>query len=199
MKRVIYVTMFVSMLFVSAATKAQIKFGVKGGVNISSVKLNKDIVSSDNITGFHVGPMIEAMIPAMGLGLDAAVLYSQKGIDLNDDNWESMTTDYIDVPVNLKWKFGLPVLKGYLAAGPYVGFRVGGDKLWEMPGSIKNQVKAKSFGAGINLGAGVEIISHLQVGFNYGIGITDNYEVYRQGESTNAKTRTWSISAAILF
>lgn len=56
-----------------------------------------------------------------------------------------------------------------LAVGPYVGFRVGGDKLWDIPGSVGDQLKAKSFNAGLNLGAGVELIKHLQVGFNYAL------------------------------
>ena len=45
------------------------------------------------MTGYHIGPMIEAMIPVTGLGIDVAVLYSQKGLEFED---ESMKTDYID-------------------------------------------------------------------------------------------------------
>ena len=112
----------------------------------------------------------------------------------------NVKTDYIDVPVNLKWKFGLPIIKGYLAAGPYIGFRVGGDKFWDIPGSVADQVKAKNFSAGLNFGAGVELISHLQVGFNYGLGLTDNYSIEKVNLSDGAgKNRGWSITAAILF
>ena len=196
MKRIICVAMFVSMLLVSATGHAQFSYGVKGGVNISSVKLSKEIISSENVTGFYIGPMMELMVPLLGIGFDASVLYSQKGID---SELESLKTDYIDVPVNFKWKFGVPVLKGYLAAGPTVGFRVGGDKFWEAPGNIANQIKSKSFAAGLNFGAGIELFKHLQVGFNYGLGLTENYQIYKAGESTEAKTHTWSIGAAYLF
>ena len=109
----------------------------------------------------------------------------------------SVKTDYVDVPVNLKWKFGMPLVKAYLAAGPYVGFRVGGDKFWDVPGNILGQVKAKSFGAGVNFGAGIELIKYLQVGFQYSLGLTDNYSVDKFDLET--KNRGWSISAAILF
>lgn len=198
MKRIIGLLVIALSLSAGYSAHAQISFGVKGGVNISSVKLSKDIIDSDNVTGFHIGPMVEMIAPVLGVGFDAAILYSQKGIDTQ---WESITTDYIDVPVNFKWKFGLPVLKAYVAAGPYVGFRVGGDKLWEMPGSVVGQIKAKSFGAGVNIGAGIELIRHLQVGINYGLGLTENYSIYKEGDSSEAeaKHRTWSISAAILF
>lgn len=191
--------MIILMAFIAVPAKSQLKFGVKGGLNISSVHLNSDILKADNVTGFQIGPMIETTIPLIGVGLDAAILYSQKGMDVKSETGTStnVKTDYIDVPVNLKWKFGLPIIKGYLAAGPYIGFRVGGDKFWEIPGSVVGQVKAKNFSAGLNFGAGVELISHLQVGINYGLGLTDNYSAEKY--DLNAKNRGWSVTAAILF
>lgn len=185
------------MLWLAVPAQAQLKFGIKGGLNVSSVHLDSDLLDADNVTGFHVGPMIEFGLPLVGVGVDAAVLYSQKGLEAHNT---SMKTDYIDVPVNLKWKFGLPIVKLYLAAGPYVGFRVGGDKFWEIPGSVVEQVKAKNFSAGLNLGAGVELIRHLQVGFTYGLGLTDNYSLKKANvmEDTG-KNRGWSVTAVILF
>lgn len=199
MKKVTGLVLIILMAFIAVPAKSQLKFGVKGGLNISSVHLNSDILKADNVTGFQIGPMIETTIPLIGVGLDAAILYSQKGMDVKSETGTStnVKTDYIDVPVNLKWKFGLPIIKGYLAAGPYIGFRVGGDKFWEIPGSVVGQVKAKNFIAGLNFGAGVELISHLQVGINYGLGLTDNYSAEKY--DLNAKNRGWSVTAAILF
>ena len=199
MIKVTGLVLIILMAFIAVPAKSQLKFGVKGGLNISSVHLNSDILKADNVTGFQIGPMIETTIPLIGVGLDAAILYSQKGMDVKSETGTStnVKTDYIDVPVNLKWKFGLPIIKGYLAAGPYIGFRVGGDKFWEIPGSVVGQVKAKNFSAGLNFGAGVELISHLQVGINYGLGLTDNYSAEKY--DLNAKNRGWSVTAAILF
>ena len=199
MKKVTGLVLIILMAFIAVPAKSQLKFGVKGGLNISSVHLNSDILKADNVTGFQIGPMIETTIPLIGVGLDAAILYSQKGMDVKSETGTStnVKTDYIDVPVNLKWKFGLPIIKGYLAAGPYIGFRVGGDKFWEIPGSVVGQVKAKNFSAGLNFGAGVELISHLQVGINYGLVLTDNYSAEKY--DLNAKNRGWSVTAAILF
>ena len=192
MKKIVGFLMVALLALMALPANAQLKFGIKGGVNISSVHFNSDVLKADNVTGFQVGPMIETTLPLVGVGIDAAVLYSQKGLET--------TSDYIDVPVNLKWKFGLPIVKAYLAAGPYIGFRVGGDKFWDIPGSVADQVKAKNFSAGLNFGAGVELISHLQVGFNYGLGLTDNYSIEKVNLSDGAgKNRGWSITAAILF
>lgn len=197
MKKKVTWAILVLMALITLPAEAQLRFGVKGGVNISSVHFNSDLLDADNVTGFQIGPMIETSIPLVGVGVDAAILYSQKGMGIGS---EEIKTDYIDVPVNLKWKFGLPIVKAYLAAGPYVGFRVGGDKVWKV---IGEQIEAKSFSAGLNFGLGVELLSHLQVGINYGLGLTDNYSSTAlsvlNNEKTTGKNRGWAVTAAILF
>ena len=194
---------FAALLFLGIGqVSAQVRLGVKGGLNIASVHFSTDVLQSDNVTGFQIGPMIEGSLPLVGLGFDAAILYAQKGLETKTVSGEktSLKNDYIDVPVNLKWKLGLPVMKVYLAVGPYVGFRGGGNKIWELPGSMVDQVKTKSFSAGLNFGAGVELISHLQVGLNYGLGLTNNYSMESLSlTKSDGKNRGWSVTAAILF
>lgn len=202
-RRMIVGLMFAALLLLGIGqANAQVRLGVKGGLNIASVHFSTDALQSDNVTGFQIGPMIEGSLPLVGLGFDAAILYAQKGLETKTVSGEktSLKNDYIDVPVNLKWKLGLPVMKVYLAAGPYVGFRVGGKKIWELPGSMVDQVKTKSFSAGLNFGAGVELISHLQVGLNYGLGLTNNYSMESLSlTKSDGKNRGWSVTAAILF
>lgn len=89
-----------------------IKFGVKGGVNLSKLKFEG---MKDNSTGFFFGPMAEITIPVIGLGVDGALLYSQKG-----DKMEGldMKQSGLDIPVNLKYSIGLGSMLGiYVAAG----------------------------------------------------------------------------------
>ena len=200
-KKIIAFLCAMAFLAVAIPAQAQLRFGVKGGLNITSVHFDSvhfdsDLLKSDNVTGFHIGPMIEATMPLLGFGFDAALLYSQKGMESSSSGVKTtMKTSYIDVPVNLKWKFGLPIVKAYLAAGPYASFRVGGDKIWNV---LSDQLETKSFGAGLNFGAGVEVFNHLQVGFNYELGLTDNFSAEKLDLSSN-KNRGWTISAAILF
>ena len=192
-KKIIAFLCAMAFLTVAIPAQAQLRFG---GLNITSVHFDSDLLKSDNVTGFHIGPMIEATMPLLGFGFDAALLYSQKGMESSSSGVKTtMKTSYIDVPVNLKWKFGLPIVKAYLAAGPYASFRVGGDKIWNV---LSDQLETKSFGAGLNFGAGVEVFNHLQVGFNYELGLTDNFSAEKLDLSSN-KNRGWTISAAILF
>ncbi|MDR1162172.1 MAG: PorT family protein [Tannerellaceae bacterium] len=209
MKKIVGIALLAFMTLIIVPVSAQVSFGVKGGVNISSVHFNQDVVSSDNITGFNIGPMVEIMVPYVGVGVDAAILYSQKGMkDVKAKDvarvGTELTTDYIDIPVNFKWKFGLPVVKGYLAAGPYASFKISGEKVWNIPGMVNSEFETKSFAAGLNFGLGAEVLRHLQVGFNYEWGLTNNYSGVNTlsspgGETVEGKQRGWTISAAILF
>ena len=202
MKKVVIFSLVALMLGVLPAT-AQIRFGVKGGANISKVHFRNEILKAENVTGLQIGPMMEATFPVFGLGLDAAVLYTQKGLQIREGviNRE-LASDFLEVPVNLRWKFGVPVVKGFLTAGPYVGFRIGGDKIWNV---LESQIEQKNFAAGLNFGAGVEVFTHFQVGINYGLGLTDNYSSYSisaddvRNKLEGGKHQTWSITAAILF
>ena len=192
MKRVLIFSFMAFILGVLPAF-SQIRLGVKGGLNISKVHFNSGIIDSDNLTGFQIGPMMEVGVPLLGVGVETAILYTQKGLQFADGRMnDDFKSDFLEVPFNLKWKFGLPIVKGYLTTGPYVGFRLGGEKVWD---AVAFQIEQKNFATGLNFGAGVEAINHLQVGLNYGLGLTNNY----RGGDISGKNRTWSVTAAILF
>lgn len=195
-----WLLLMVFIILMAPVANAQFRFGVKGGVNIAKVSFSEDVISPDNVTGFHIGPTIE--IGGDGLGIDAAVLYSQKGFEYNDNGInESIKNDYIDVPINLKYKFSMiPIVKPYVAAGPYFSFRVAGDKVWDIPGDVKGQIESKSFDTGLNLGIGAEVLRLLQVGVTYSWGFTDNYKLEDlEVSDSSGKNRMWSISAAVYF
>jgi len=197
----------VTLLLVSVIpASAQLRFGVKGGLNVTSVKFNEDALSSDNVTGFQVGPSIEAMVPYVGLGFDISILYARKGSKVTTKAGEkSLNSNYVDVPINLKWKMGAGPAKVFFAAGPYFSFRAGGDNVWNVASDVSDQLKAKRFGTGLDLGAGVELLKHLQVGLTYTIGLTDNYKVNKPTTSNTSysdlasKPHGWSLAATYYF
>lgn len=188
-------------LFVVSTADAQFRFGVKGGVNIAKAKFDKKYFRSDNITGFHIGPTLEGMFGQGGIGVDAAVLYSQKGFDSDD---ETVRNAFLEVPVNVKFKLGLPLVNPYVAAGPYIDIRVAGNDKWNVAKTteeIAHQIKTKSFGAGLNFGVGAEVLNILQLNLTYSLGLTDNYETFdpKNVDSYKGKAHTWSIGATVFF
>lgn len=192
-----YILLVVFMFAIGTLTsQAGIKFGVKAGANISNLRFDSDDIKSDNITGFQAGVITEVLFPIVGLGLDGAVLYSQRGLNLDGSEYRS---EYIDIPINLKYKIELADVFGiYLAAGPYASFHISGDDNFKkIIDDVEKTWNARTFQAGLNFGAGIELIKKLQVGFNYQWGITHNY----RSEDLNfkAKDGTWSITAAYFF
>jgi hypothetical protein len=198
------------LLMISGLTvHAQLKFGLKAGVNLAKVSINKSAGVPDNVfenlkvenlTGFQVGPMLEFTIPILGVGADAAILYSQEGFKLEGIETNYKTNNLL-VPVNFKYKMTfLDIVGAYLTAGPYAKFNLSND--------LKEQLETKSFGAGLNFGLGVELLGHLQIGVNYQLGLTEDFskitvpgitDVLTAAEKIKGKPQGWTVSAAYLF
>lgn len=191
MKKIISTLVVMLCLFMAVPSQAQIKFGFKGGLDISKL----DTKVSDNTTGFFVGPMLDVTLPIIGLGIDVAALYSQSGIDVNNKSSEKLKS--VEIPVNLKWTLGLGSTFGvFIAAGPQFGFSINDG--WKQLMEESN----KSF-VSVNVGAGLKLLRHLQVGVNYNIGasklgdmIVDSSEgKLRSGIRKNS----WQVSLAYMF
>ena len=191
MKKLFSVLMVAVALMMAAPAQAQIfKFGLKGGMNFT--KLDTDVKSwydaKENSTGFFVGPMAEITLPIIGLGIDGALLYSQRG----DGEVEQQG---LEVPVNLKYTIGLGSMLGfYVAAGP--------DFFFNFKDIDVKGLEAKKTQVALNLGAGVKLLKKLQVGINYQIPMGDSFEWSDVGETLThlgAKTKTFQVSLAYMF
>lgn len=185
----------VACLVMAMPACAQLQFGVKGGVNLSSMSFSKDDFQNENMTGFYIGPMADLTIPLIGLGIDAALMYSQRG-DIKiktDDTDNTLKQRGLEIPVNLKYTIGLGSMFGiYFAAGPDFFFNFASGT--EMFKQEKTQV-------GLNLGAGVKLIKHLQVGFNYQIPMGNSFSIADAAGAalSKSKTKSWQVSLAYMF
>ena len=182
-------------LALALPASAQLHFGVKGGLNMA--KLDTKHWKSDNTTGFFIGPMAEVTIPVIGLGVDAAVMYSQRG-----DSFEVLGEKFnfkqqgLEIPVNLKYTLGLGSMLGvFVSAGPDFFFNFKDLKV--------DGFKKKNSQVGLNLGAGLKLLRHLQVGFNYQIPLGDSFTLDKAVEGAkdlgDMKYKTWQVSLAYLF
>ena len=185
MKKVISVMMVAVALMMAAPVQAQlIKLGVKGGLNMSELDFKGGYEGNkDNATGFFIGPMAEFTLPVVGLGIDGAVMFSQRG--------KSETKEQgFEVPVNLKYTLGLGSMAGvYVAAGPDFFFN-----LKDVEGG-----EAKKTQVALNLGVGLKLLSKLQAGVVYQIPMGDSFEWKDAGSAISAKNKTWQVSVAYMF
>ena len=202
-----YLLLVVCLAAMTTSVQAQgIKFGVKGGLNITKMSFSKDVVKSDNKTGFFVGPTLKISLPA-GFGVDIAALYDERSADVTggykeeeskvivNTNGETIKQKSIQVPVNLRYSIGLSSLAGlYFALGPQFGFPVA-DKVFD---TDFGEYRLKDANLSINFGAGVYMLGHLEVGVTYNLAAGKSGE-FKNWDDVDTHIHAWQISAAYYF
>lgn len=203
MKKITCMAMMAVALLLATPAQAQFSWGIKGGVNLGSndltvLKSKEALLSVDSYTGFFIGPKAEIRIPIIGIGVEAAALYAQKGMSLGEG--ETFKQNSFQIPLNLKYAFGLGnIANVFIAAGPEFGFNVGETQklvqnlefgTTEKPtgGSVRGYVAEKST-LSINVGVGATLINHLQVAINYNMpwGKTGEFVYIDAAEIENAE------------
>ncbi|MDR1198205.1 MAG: PorT family protein [Prevotellaceae bacterium] len=204
MKKILLI-MMVAMLC-AATANAQIKFGVKAGLNLSSLSDIKvegsgaslSLLESDGmVAGFHVGGFVNFSF-GQYIGLQPELLFSMQGgkQKLNQQIYDvsavsDLTLDYINIPILVDIK---PFANFSVLVGPQIGFNIyksvtsdgetisGSDfdkSLEEEFG--KNPFKSLDFAAVIALQ--YTFIEHLTVGARYNIGLTNAFSISESGAS----------------
>ena len=208
MKKTLLALVAVMMLSVGSAN-AQLQWGILAGTNLSKVSFSSDLekaatqnLKSKNMSGFYVGPKVNFTIPIAGLGMDAALVYSQKKLNAEAEGSSSKTFRSIEIPVNLRYNFGVSTLASvYVATGPQFGFNVGNRK-WDfssVSAGLQNfKFKKQAMNTSWNIGAGVKLINRVEVGLLYNIAISKYYK-QAGSEDYDFKGNSFQVQAAILF
>lgn len=187
----------------SIPAAAQFHIGPRVGITVNQLHLDKKIYDAENRTGFTGGLMAEFTVPIIGIGVDASVMYVRregvnKWVEDGEPFVEKNNRNYIGVPINLKWKIGIPavghIITPFLTTGPEFDFLCSKSTIEDM--------KRKKCDVSWNFGLGVELLKHVQVAASYGFGI-NNAVKYVDSEfdsvDVKGKDRFWTITAAYLF
>ena len=137
-------------------------------------------------------------------------MYSQKGAKISFDDDLGSTTfkqQGIEIPVNLKYSIGLGSSASiYFAAGPSFYFNMKSDDDFTF-NSVAGSLDYDKSEVSLNLGAGVKLLRHLQLGVNYNMGLTDSAKAKIDSPSSawdaingeSYKSKMWQVSVAYLF
>lgn len=186
-------------------SNAQFRFGVKAGLNINKLHLSdvKQNLDDDNRCGYTLGAMAEFQVPIIGIGVDASLMYTRMNSKVeetvnNEVYTVSNNKNFFEIPVNLKYKIGLPIVGSivtpYITTGPSFAFKL--DKNKDV------HVQTKGCQVVWNVGVGVELIKHLQIQGQYGFGVNNIAKhVVDADKVGNVKIRNnyWTVTAAWLF
>lgn len=198
-----------AMLFTANTANAGINFGLKGGLNVTSMSLNSEVFDASNRAGFFIGPTLKFTLPIVGLGIDASALYDQREAKLtvaDAKTKESVKTQAINIPINARYSVGLGSVASVLFfAGPQFGFNVG-DKDVDLGGDSRWKFRSSQFS--VNVGAGFSFMNHFEVTANYNIacGKTGDAtlsktlsDVVGSATKDNGRANAWQIALAYYF
>lgn len=206
LKRIFLVALVAIMACASA--NAQLKFGIKAGMNVNKLHFSSEAVNDlqKNSTGWEAGVMAEFTVPVIGVGIDAALMYARMNNeeDLMFDNGSALEDasnfygkNFLEIPVNLKYKLTLPavasIVKPMIYTGPTFAFKL--DK------NVWDDIQTHTCQVAWNVGLGLEFFNHLQVaaGYNFGINNIMKYTNLVNAQDYKVKNNYWTVTAAYLF
>ncbi len=200
MRRIVLLLVVLATFLSATESSAQIKYGVKGGLNLSDVVImhtwrgssEKDPnISVRNRSGFFIGPTALLSTPLKRLDIDASLLFDQRGVEtmsfLLDGGRPYKTTttqQQLVLPVNARYN----LISGksaslFVFAGPQLGINIG-----KRENELDNGVfvfNRASFS--INAGAGLLLARHIQISANYNIVCKKNAEKWINRNTSYAK------------
>lgn len=207
MRKIYAVIVLLAAIAVAQPAQAQVNFGLRAGLNVSNMSLDKEVFEVSNRAGFFFGPTLKLGFGS--IGADISALYDQREATVND---ETIKQKNIVIPVNARFNIGMGAAGAFIAAGPQFGFNVGDDEFTfkDLKGSSetaqdKFQLKKSNFS--VNVGGGVHF-GKLDVGVVYNIAIGKTADVDAEGaynttkdaiKNFDAKNNAWQIYAAYYF
>lgn len=191
--------MALSILKLANAQDLPIRWGIKGGMNLSQMNIDDghgQFTAAGMRAGFHLGSVAEYLF-SDALALQPALLFMQNGSGELSNT--TLTFNQIQLPVNIKYSFKPAEFKMFVAAGPYVGYLLSATA---KQNGVSVDLFNKSINAepmrridyGLNIGTSVELNENIDVGFGYQLGLSNLFP----GNSTN-RINTITLSASYFF
>lgn len=199
-------------LFVGAAiamsslTFAQ-QFGIKAGMNVSSLSTDSQLSDQGSKIGFNAGLFMNAPL-AENFSIQPELLYSQMG-DKYDQTIAGTTyarsrhIDYVTLPVMFQYN---ATPNFYLEAGPEFGLMVNAKNKFTNEsenntitesGDYKDRLNNFNFGVG--LGAGYYFTPQIGLTARYVAGFTDIYNSDNNGSDDSVKNNVFQVGLAYKF
>lgn len=200
------------LLVMDLPTRAQVKFGVRGGINLVdfSIKNYHTTFDEANRAGYFFGPVMKIAIPACPIGIDLALIYDERTAEVDGI---SATHKTINIPVNARFSVGMgEAFNVFAFGGPQYTFNRSDDKIYYSESDFQSVVKSykgwswRSSYLSFNVGIGVTLFKHVELRGNYNIacGRTADVTVYdaikkTATDSFQSHYNAWQIATTVYF
>jgi hypothetical protein len=166
MKRIILAA--IAVMAFGFTNAQQTRFGVKGGLNVSTLTGEYED-DTKSLIGFHVGGFAEIKVIER-LAIQPELLFSTQGArfeGVGNDKYDGKL-NYLNIPVLAKFY----VTKQFtVEAGPQIGFLLSAKIEGE---DVKDFYKSTDFG--FNFGAGYNFTDNFSAGIRYTVGLSGVYD-----------------------
>lgn len=165
----------VILLFVTSAGlyAQETAFGLKGGLNLSTLNLKDPQASYNSKTGYHLGLFLRGKFDKVAIQPEV-LLYTQNGnIESSIFGKAQERFTYLTVPVIVKF---YPIGGLNLQVGPQFGFLIAGERKYDsFFGSGSKDIKDyyKSSDVSVSFGAGYDFGFGLSFDARYNLGVKD--------------------------
>ncbi len=168
-----------------------VKFGIKGGVELTEIRFSGDALNASNRMGFYAGPVVKFTLPVVGLHIDASALYSQRDLKIDGEKLQQKS---LLLAGDLRYGLGLSDVLGFFAsAGPQLSLNVGDEVFtWKDNGQNNRQYTLQNTMLSFNLGLGVSLLSHLEAGIYYNIPLGKTADFTWEQFTTELKDTSWN-------
>lgn len=190
MNRFIRVTLILSLI-TAASAQAQVAFGLKGGLNLTTLDVKDAELSYESRTGYHAGIFLRSKMDKIAIQPEL-LLFTQQG-DLESSFFgsarESFT--YLSVPVILKF---YPVGGLNIQLGPQFGFLIDGEREYDnVLGSGTEDITDhyKKSDVSVSVGGGYDFGFGLGLDVRYNIGVKD---INDAADGQEARSRIFLLS-----
>lgn len=196
MKKILAIIAVACITF-ATSTQAQVKFGLKGGLNLTTLSAGDIDKAISNRSGFYIGPTVKFTLPVVGLSVDGAALYDQRSAK-SKIYGETVKSQSIQIPVNVRYGIGLSSIVNVFAfAGPQFGFNIG-DKSKVLQEIGNWSLKSSNISG--NVGIGATVFSKLQITANYNFQLSKTGEVVLEdGSVDKVKFNSWQLGLGYYF
>lgn len=199
----------IAVMAFGMANAQDVKFGLKGGLNVSNFSGDTEGIDFKSRFGFNAGGFVEIKFSEK-FALQPEILYSTQGAKVDNFNLDvdgigTVNADvafnfaYINVPVMFKY---FAAEKFSLEAGPQIGFLVSAETKTKVDGYGSSKVDIKdnfeSIDFGLNLGAGYDFTENLSVGARYNLGLA-NIAKTEEGDDSKVHNGVFSLSVGYKF
>lgn len=223
MKKKVIFFLFAATLAAMNTISAQITLDARIGANFSSTNLKfldgSKASGSKLVPGFNAGINVEAPV-WNGIYIQPGLLFTTKGTKLtkdayywfgqidNDKNYLKFNNYYVELPLNIIYKYQLGKNKIFGGAGPYATYAIGGkwkhvnDGIVEtgktkfyknyddMPKDENHLNYGRKLDIGLNALVGYELTEKLSAQINGQFGLRNLIQVNAGGQVNDAKMKT---------